>query len=94
MSPRRGAGTNVVKINCAAIPSGCLNRTLFGHERGAFTGAVNQKIGRVSWPIAARLFLDEVGRRYSAGVEAHCLRVFAGAGIRGGWAAIARSGGM
>jgi formate hydrogenlyase transcriptional activator len=50
-----------VKLNCAAIPSGLLESELFGHERGAFTGAIVQKIGRVELADQGTLFLDEIG---------------------------------
>jgi formate hydrogenlyase transcriptional activator len=59
LSPRRER--TFVKINCAAIPSGLLEAELFGHERGAFTGALNQKIGRFELADRGTLFLDEVG---------------------------------
>jgi len=50
-----------VKLNCAAIPSGLLESELFGHERGAFTGAITQKIGRLELADLGTLFLDEIG---------------------------------
>jgi formate hydrogenlyase transcriptional activator len=59
LSPRRDH--TFVKINCAAIPSGLLESELFGHERGAFTGAISQKIGRFELADHGTLFLDEVG---------------------------------
>ena len=59
LSPRRGR--TFVKLNCAAIPTGLLESELFGHEKGAFTGAIMQKIGRFELAHQGTLFLDEVG---------------------------------
>jgi formate hydrogenlyase transcriptional activator len=59
LSPRSGG--NFVKLNCAAIPTGLLESELFGHEKGAFTGAISQKIGRLELAHKGTLFLDEVG---------------------------------
>ena len=52
---------NFIKLNCAAVPSGLLESELFGHEKGAFTGAVTQKTGRMELADGGTLFLDEVG---------------------------------
>src|SRR6202046_1717576 len=59
VSPR--CGRALIKLNCAAIPLDLLESELFGHERGAFTGAVAQKIGRFELAHQGTLFLDEVG---------------------------------
>jgi DNA-binding NtrC family response regulator len=59
LSPRKGQA--FVKVNCAAIPSGLLESELFGHEKGAFTGAIAQKIGRFEVAHKGTLFLDEIG---------------------------------
>jgi formate hydrogenlyase transcriptional activator len=58
-SPRRDR--QFVKLNCAAIPTGLLESELFGHERGSFTGAIAQKIGRLELAHQGSLFLDEIG---------------------------------
>jgi formate hydrogenlyase transcriptional activator len=59
LSPRKER--TFVKVNCAAIPSGLLEAELFGYERGAFTGAINQKLGRFELADHGTLFLDEIG---------------------------------
>ena len=59
LSPRRTR--NLVTLNCAAVPMGLFESELFGHERGAFTGAISQKIGRLQLADQGTLFLDEVG---------------------------------
>jgi formate hydrogenlyase transcriptional activator len=59
LSPRREK--TFVRLNCAAIPTGLLESELFGHERGAFTGAIAQRIGRLELANHGTLFLDEVG---------------------------------
>jgi PAS domain S-box-containing protein len=59
LSPR-SEGT-FIKLNCAAIPAGLIESELFGHEKGAFTGALNRKVGRLELAHEGTLFLDEIG---------------------------------
>src|ERR1700726_5003418 len=59
LSPRQGR--TFVKLNCAAIPTGLLESELLGHEKGAFTGAISQKLGRFELARKGTLFLDEIG---------------------------------
>ena len=55
------AGNGFIELNCAAIPSGLLESELFGNERGAFTGAVSKKIGRLELADKGTLVLDKIG---------------------------------
>jgi transcriptional regulator with GAF, ATPase, and Fis domain len=71
-SPRRGKP--FVKINCVAIPESLLESELFGHERGAFTGATSQKIGKFEVANGGTIFLDEIGDM-SLATQAKILRV-------------------
>jgi formate hydrogenlyase transcriptional activator len=59
LSPRHGR--SYIKVNCAAIPAGLIESELFGHERGAFTGAVQRRTGRFEMAHEGTLFLDEIG---------------------------------
>src|SRR5262249_56264678 len=59
LSPRQAHA--FVKLNCAAIPTGLLESELFGHEKGAFTGALTQRIGRFELAHRGTVFLDEIG---------------------------------
>ncbi len=59
LSPRRSKP--FVKLNCAAIPTGLLESELFGHEKGAFTGAIAQRLGRFEVANGGTIFLDEIG---------------------------------
>jgi formate hydrogenlyase transcriptional activator len=68
------AGNSFIKLNCAAIPSGLLESELFGNEKGAFTGAVSKKIGRIELADKGTLFLDEIGE-ISQALQPKLLRV-------------------
>jgi PAS domain S-box-containing protein len=59
LSPR--SERTFIKLNCAAIPAGLIESELFGHEKGAFTGALNRKVGRLELAHEGTLFLDEIG---------------------------------
>lgn len=64
----------MITLNCAAIPAGLLESELFGHERGAFTGAVTQRVGRFEMANGGTLFLDEIGDM-ALDLQAKLLRV-------------------
>jgi PAS domain S-box-containing protein len=70
----RRDGNAFIKMNCAAIPSGLLESELFGHERGAFTGAVTKKIGRLELADQGTILLDEIGE-ISLALQPKLLRV-------------------
>jgi DNA-binding NtrC family response regulator len=72
MSPRRNGP--FVKVNCAALPEGLIESELFGHEKGAFTGALNRRLGKFELASGGTLLLDEIGEM-STGVQAKLLRV-------------------
>jgi Nif-specific regulatory protein len=72
ISPRRTGP--FIQFNCAALPETLVESELFGHERGAFTGAIGQKPGRFELAHQGTIFLDEIGN-ISLGVQAKLLRV-------------------
>ena len=72
LSPRHNGP--FVKVNCAALPEGLIESELFGHEKGAFTGALSRKLGKFELASGGTLMLDEIGEM-SVGVQAKLLRV-------------------
>jgi formate hydrogenlyase transcriptional activator len=74
LSYRNGNGKAFITLNCAAIPTGLLESELFGHEKGAFTGAVSHRVGRMELADKGTLFLDEIGE-ISRDLQPKLLRV-------------------
>ncbi|MBM3814353.1 MAG: sigma-54-dependent Fis family transcriptional regulator [Acidimicrobiia bacterium] len=70
----RRAGQRMVKVNCASIPESLLEAELFGHEKGAFTGAAQRRIGKFEYAAGGTIFLDEIGE-LSGSTQAKLLRV-------------------
>jgi PAS domain S-box-containing protein len=73
-STSRRTGRPLIKVNCAALPAGLVESELFGHEKGAFTGALQRRIGRFELAHGGTLFLDEIGE-LSLETQAKLLRV-------------------
>src|SRR5439155_1062346 len=74
LSPRGGRGKAFIAVNCAAIPDTLLESELFGHEKGAFTGAAERRLGRFELANEGTIFLDEVGEMPAA-TQVKLLRV-------------------
>src|SRR5712671_934254 len=72
----------LIRADCASIPAGLLESELFGHERGAFTGAINQMIGRFELAHGGTLFLDEVATFHSS-LHPNCCQVFKNRRLKG-----------
>src|SRR4029077_10985692 len=73
-SNSRRAAKPLIKVNCAALPAGLVESELFGHEKGAFTGAIARRIGRFELADGGTLFLDEIGE-LAPDTQAKLLRV-------------------
>jgi len=90
-SMSRRKDRSFIKLNCAAIPTGLLESELFGHDKGAFTGAVSQEIGRLELADKGTLFLDEIGE-IALELQPKLLRGAPWIRSSSDWAALERSG--
>ena len=82
----RRAGRAFIRVNCAAIAPSLIASELFGHEKGAFTGATQRRLGRFELAQGGTIFLDEIGELPEETQKLALLRVLQEAGVLNEWA--------